>query len=173
MNITKKYNINNDCIEQLQHCCDEHYQTCEDFTEEDRQSYVKIFDWLEKLKSTNEIVIHYVHKLPDDADTEKDIYVIANNWTSVNEGNRTKHNIFNDVLSYFGQYEMCWDKKIPKDKLKYYGWSSRKSLLDSFKLWETLEIGRPISRSSGYVSDLENWTSSGDLKETIYQTTRM
>ena len=68
---------------------------------------------------------------------------------------------------------MSWDKKIPKDKLKYYGWSSRKSLLDSFKLWETLEIGRPISRSSGYVSDLENWTSSGDLKETIYQTTRM
>ena len=47
MNITKKYNINNDCIGQLQHCCDEHYQTCEDFTEEDRQSYVKIFDWLD------------------------------------------------------------------------------------------------------------------------------
>ena len=169
--LIKKYLINNDCIEQLQHCCDEHYQTCEDFTEEDRQSYVKIFDWLEKLKSTNEIVIHYVDKLPNNADTEKDIYVIANKWTSVD--NRTEHNIFNDVLGYFGQYEMCWDKKIPKDKLKYYGWSSRKSLLDSFKLWETLEIGRPISRSSGYVSDLENWTSSGNLKETIYHITSM
>tara|TARA_R100000935_G_scaffold9794_1_gene19734 strand:- start:472 stop:984 length:513 start_codon:yes stop_codon:yes gene_type:complete len=166
--LIKKYLINNDCIKQLQNCCDEHYQTCEDFTEEDRQSYVKIFDWLEKLKSTNEIVIHYVDKLPDNADTEKDIYVLANKWTSVH--NRTEHNIFNDVLSYFGQYEMPWDKKIPKDKLKNYGWSSRKSLLDSFKLWETLEIGRPISRSSGYVSDLENWTSSGSLKETIYHT---
>ena len=33
-NINKSYNINNDCIEQLQHCCDDHYQTCEDFTEE-------------------------------------------------------------------------------------------------------------------------------------------
>lgn len=173
MNITKKYNINNDCIGQLQYCCDEHYQTCEDFTEEDRQSYVKIFDWLEKLKSTNEIVIHYVDKLPDDADIEKDIYVLEQTISEKSERKRTRHNIFNEVLSYFGQDEMCWDKKIPKDKLKYFGWSSRKSLLDSFKLWETLEIGRPISRSSGYVSDLENWNSSGDLKETIYQTTRI
>ena len=33
--ITKTYKINNDCIKQLQHCCDEHYQTCEDFTKEE------------------------------------------------------------------------------------------------------------------------------------------
>ena len=29
--ITKTYKINNDCIKQLQDCCDEHYQTWEDF----------------------------------------------------------------------------------------------------------------------------------------------
>ena len=71
--IKKTYKINNDCINQLQHCCDEHYQTCEDFTKDENKEYVKIFDWLENLKSTNEIVIYYVDKLPKNADTKKDI----------------------------------------------------------------------------------------------------
>ena len=35
--IKKTYEINNDCIEQLQHCCDEHYQTCPDFSEEEQE----------------------------------------------------------------------------------------------------------------------------------------
>ena len=164
--ITKTYKINNDCIGQLQHCCDEHYQICEDFTKEENQEYVKIFDWLENLKSTNEIVIYYVDKLPENADTKKDIYVLANS----KQGNRdkTEHNIFNDVLDYFGQYEECWNKKLQGDQLKHYGWSSKKSLLDSFKLWEILELGRPINKSSGYVSDIDNWVDAGSLKDCIY-----
>ena len=83
---------------------------------------------------------------------------------------KTEHNIFNDVLDYFGQYESSWQKKMKKDKLKYYGWSSRKSLLDSFKLWEILILGRPINKSSGYVSDINNWVDTGSLKDCIYHT---
>ena len=125
-----------------------------------------IKDSIENLKSTNEIVIHYVDKLPENADTKKYIYVLAN----LNKGNqdKTEHYIFNKVLNYFGQYEECWNKKLKGDKLKYYGWSSRKSLLDSFKLWEMLTMGRPINKSSGYVSDIDNWVDAGSLKDCIY-----
>ena len=35
--IKKTYQINNDCIEQLQHCCDEHYQTCPDFSKKNKK----------------------------------------------------------------------------------------------------------------------------------------
>lgn len=159
--IKKTYKINNDCIEQLQHCCDDHYQTCEDFTKEEQEHYIKVFNWLEGLKKTNEIIINYVKFIPDNADIEKNIYVMHQDDQFVT------HDIFESILSYFGQYEDCWKKNISKDKLKYFGWSSKKSLLDSIKLWQDLCIGKKINRGQRQDSDINNWRYTGQLEKPL------
>ncbi len=164
--IKKTYKINNDCIKQLQHCCDDHYQTCEDFSKKEQQHYKRVFDWLEGLKKTNEIVIHYVDFIPENVDIEKNIYVMFESNTI------TSNIIFDSVLGYFGQYEDCWNKNMSKDQLKYYGWSSKKSLLDSLKLWQVLDCGKKINKSQIQDSDINNWSHTGQLeKPMIWNTT--
>ena len=166
--IKKTYEINNDCIEQLQHCCDEHYQTCPDFSEEEQERARLEYLWLEDLKKTNSFDIYFVKKLPDNADLKNKIYCVNNDKYNVHRP--TTHEIFNDVLKYFYFFEDAWNKNMNKEGLDYYHWSSKKSLLDSIKLINTLQDNIPISKNKRYLNDLEKWVNTGDLEEKIVVT---
>ena len=82
----------------------------------------------------------------------------------------TTHEIFNDVLKYFFFFEDAWNKNMNKEGLDYYHWSSKKSLLDSIKLINTLQDNIPISKNKRYLNDLEKWVNTGDLEEKIVVT---
>ena len=166
--IKKTYEINNDCIEHLQHCCDEHYQTCPDFSKEEQERARLEYLWLEDLKKKNSFDIYFVKKLPDNADLKNKIYCVNNDKYNVHRP--TTHEIFNDVLKYFFFFEDAWNKNMNKEGLDYYHWSSKKSLLDSIKLINTLQDNIPISKNKRYLNDLEKWVNTGDLEEKIVVT---
>ena len=59
---------------------------------------------------------------------------------------------------------------MSKSDREYYCWSSKKSLLDSIKLIDTLQYNIPISRNKRYLNDLEKWVNIGNLDEKIVVT---
>ena len=166
--IKKTYKINNDCIAHLQHCCDEHYQTCPDFSKEEQERSKQEFDFLESLKKTNSFDIYFVKELPKDADVKNKIYCVNND--KYNSNSPTKHDLFNTILGYFYFFEDAWNKNMSKNDLEYYSWSSKKSLLDSIRLINTLQFNVPFSRNKRYLNDLEQWVNIGDLDQKIVVT---
>ena len=160
--IFKEYKFNNDFINCLQDRCGEHYWICDTFTEEEQKESQKDWNWLENLKKTNIIKIHYVEELPNNANLEENIYCLYNS----KKKQLTYHDLFNRVLNYFNEVSTdSFDKKMLKEQLEFYGWSSRKSLLEANKYMDLLYCNTRITKTTYYLNDLELWIDTGQFEQ--------